>query len=283
MTVAVVVRVNDGFVLASDSATSVGPAVAGNAILAMNVYNNANKIFNLRKGLPLAAMTWGLGNIGQASISTLAKDLRVRFSSEDDDLFLGADYTMEDVTRSFKEFFWESKYRPMVDAWGPTPEDAANMDLGMLVAGYSSKSEMPEIYTISMSPSGCGELVPLLADEVGVVAWGQPEAISRIMTGTSLATPHALKNLGVPEDLVGPYTDALRQQLQTQLVVDPMPIQDAIDLAEFLVQVTIGYVRFSPGSPTVGGPIEIAAVTRHEGFVWVKRKHFFDRSLNPTL
>jgi len=28
----------------------------------------------------------------------------------------------------------------------------------------------------------------------------------------------------------------------------------------------ITYFRFTPGAPSVGGPIEIAAITKHEGF-----------------
>ena len=60
----------------------------------------------------------------------------------------------------------------------------------------------------------------------------------------------------------------------------PMPIQDAIDLAEFLVDLTTRYVRFKPGLPTVGGPIEIAAITKHEGFKWIQRKHYFSTKLN---
>jgi hypothetical protein len=35
------------------------------------------------------------------------------------------------------------------------------------------------------------------------------------------------------------------------LYSDPMPIQDAIDLAEFLAQTAIGFSRFRAGSPTV--------------------------------
>lgn len=57
--------------------------------------------------------------------------------------------------------------------------------------------------------------------------------------------------------------------------------QDAIDLAEFLVHLTIMFSRFSPGAPSVGGPIEIAAVTKHEGFKWIKRKHYYEQRLNP--
>jgi hypothetical protein len=57
-----------------------------------------------------------------------------------------------------------------------------------------------------------------------------------------------------------------------------MPMQDAIDLVRYLVQVVVGYVRFAPGALTVAPPIDIAAITAHDGFQWVARKQWF----NPT-
>ncbi len=60
-----------------------------------------------------------------------------------------------------------------------------------------------------------------------------------------------------------------------------MPFRDALDLAEFLVDLTIRLTRFMPGPPTVGGPIEVAGITRHEGFKWIKRKHYYRSDLNP--
>ena len=59
-----------------------------------------------------------------------------------------------------------------------------------------------------------------------------------------------------------------------------MPIQDAIDLVHFLIDTTCGYVRFAPDPATVAQPIDSAAVTRHEGFRWVRRKHYFPAALN---
>jgi hypothetical protein len=68
MTIVVTVRVNDGIVLAADSATSF---IDGSGNVA-KVYNNANKIFNLVKVWPIGAMTYGAGGMGSASISTLS-------------------------------------------------------------------------------------------------------------------------------------------------------------------------------------------------------------------
>jgi len=57
-----------------------------------------------------------------------------------------------------------------------------------------------------------------------------------------------------------------QKMLTVPMVTPPMPIQDAIDLAEFLVDTIVKFSKFPPGAPTVGGPTEIAAITKHEGF-----------------
>lgn len=60
-----------------------------------------------------------------------------------------------------------------------------------------------------------------------------------------------------------------------------MPKQEMASLAEALVNITILKRRASAGLETVGGPIDVAIISRHEGFVWVKRKHYFNSRLNP--
>ena len=70
-------------------------------------------------------------------------------------------------------------------------------------------------------------------------------------------------------------------ELDQQVVPAPIVIDEAIDLTEFLVDLTIKHSRFAPGAPTVGGPIEIAAISKHEGFRWIQRKYYYSRDLNP--
>jgi hypothetical protein len=60
-----------------------------------------------------------------------------------------------------------------------------------------------------------------------------------------------------------------------------MPVQDAINLADFLVDVTKRYFAFLPGADIVGGETDIATVTKYEGFKWIRRKHYYPASLNP--
>ncbi|KAA0096687.1 hypothetical protein CIW49_18630 [Mycolicibacterium sp. P1-18] len=285
MTIAVVVKVNDGYVLASDSATTVGASTPAGVAIA-NIYNNANKIFNLRKGLPVSAMTYNLGNIGPASISTLAKDLRMRFagksSAHEDWKLKRGEYTMQQVVDRFKEFFWDEHYKPFSDAAAANGEDTPL--LGLIVGGYGADEDQPELFEFQLTPQGCNGPLPVLQDDTGASWWAQGEAITRLLKGVSGFTPQALLNLSLATDEAAAISMAedIAGQVNVQIVSPAMPIQDAVDLAEFLVRLTIGFVRFCPGHPTVGGPIEIAAVTKHEGFQWVQRKHYFDKGLNPV-
>jgi hypothetical protein len=284
MTVALMVKVNDGYVLASDSATTFSaPTPTGDVIA--NIYNNANKIFNLRKGLPISAMTYNLGSIGPASIATLAKDFRARLSGESKDhkgwKLKPDSYTIGEVVDRFKEFFYDVHYEPFAAA--ATSNGDQTHPLGLIVAGYGAGEDQPEVHQFELTPNGCDGPNKVLDNDTGAAWWAQGEAITRLMKGVSGFTPQALLNLQMAKDDAEATTiaDNLASQVNVQLVNAAMPIQDAIELAEFLVRVTIGFVRFCPGHPTVGGPIEIAAVTKHEGFRWVQRKHYFEAKLNP--
>lgn len=53
------------------------------------------------------------------------------------------------------------------------------------------------------------------------------------------------------------------------------------ELAESLIRLTSLKRRVTMSEETVGGPIDVAVISRREGFVYVKRKHYFDIELNP--
>jgi hypothetical protein len=88
--------------------------------------------------------------------------------------------------------------------------------------------------------------------------------------------------LGVPPGNVPAYVQRIQEKTGIPLVDAGMPVGEVIDLAEFLVEATIKFVRFAPGHQIVGGPVEVAAMTRHEGFKWIKRKYHYPRELNPA-
>lgn len=52
-------------------------------------------------------------------------------------------------------------------------------------------------------------------------------------------------------------------------------------MAETLVNLTSFKRKITIGSETVGGPIDVAVISKGDGFVWIKRKHYFKPELNP--
>ena len=69
-------------------------------------------------------------------------------------------------------------------------------------------------------------------------------------------------------------------KIQTPLVNESMSVQDAINLAEYLVDMTKKYYAFLPEADIVAGDTDIATVTKHEGFKWIRRKHYYSPHLN---
>ncbi len=53
-----------------------------------------------------------------------------------------------------------------------------------------------------------------------------------------------------------------------------MTLQDAIDYAVFLIRTTKDYQRFATMVPNVGGDIDIAIITHHDGFKWIQQKKY---------
>ncbi|HWH33613.1 MAG TPA: hypothetical protein VNU01_13165 [Egibacteraceae bacterium] len=277
MTISVTIQVMDGMVFAADSTSTL---MTSNGVAA-NTYDHADKILNLCKGRPLAVGFWGMGGIGESSMMTLMKDLRARFAGDVDsyeEWLLKPTCSVREVAVRVKEFIYDEKYVPV---YGGNKKHPA---LGLAVGGYSPGKSLPERYEIIIGEDGqCQGPEEENPGSAGSLRWrGQPEAITRLVLGFGLDLPSVLhEKLGVPEDQIGPAVDLIRANLLQDPVHPAMPIQDAIDLAEFLVELTKKWVRFRPGAVTVGGPTEIAAITKHEGFKWVRRKHYYPQTLNP--
>lgn len=285
VTVAVSLKVHEGVVLASDSASTLAQVQADGAMSVANVYYNVDKIANLVKELPLGVMTWGAGSIGPESISTLFKDLRQMLTGERpgpdgaDWKVDPSDYAVADVADRVREFIYRTKYAAVFGGNEQVP------DLGLVVAGYSTDGPHAEAYRIEMDSGGCPAPAQMWPGaECGFFVGGQPAAVMRLVHGVDPRAADVLVDaLGVSPRPAGRAAAVLREQLSVPLVQEPMPFKDALDLAEFFVDVTCRYTKFLPvGATTVGGPIVVAGITKHEGFKWIKREHFYSTGLNPA-
>ena len=102
----------------------------------------------------------------------------------------------------------------------------------------------------------------------------------------------AMKKAGVPdktiekvaktstEDIEKEFADRLEEYQQENFIsgivdaVDAFNLEDMANMAESLVSVTNLQRHISSSEESVGGPIDVAVITRTEGFFWVKHKQW---------
>ena len=66
-------------------------------------------------------------------------------------------------------------------------------------------------------------------------------------------------------------------------MLESLPKYEMAFMAEALVNLAKFRTSVTPVLDTVGGSIDVAIITRGDGFVWVKRKNYFDPLLNPRV
>lgn len=70
------------------------------------------------------------------------------------------------------------------------------------------------------------------------------------------------------------YTDGVLN------AVSILPKDELAAMAEALVNLTVFKHKVSMSAETVGGPIDVAVITKGDGLIWIKRKHYFKAEMN---
>lgn len=59
--------------------------------------------------------------------------------------------------------------------------------------------------------------------------------------------------------------------------------EDMANMAESFISLTSLVRRMQPGEETVGGPVDVAVISKGDGFIWINRKHYFKPELNASF
>lgn len=110
------------------------------------------------------------------------------------------------------------------------------------------------------------------------------ESLSQILTDANPELLSVLQKNGqdMLKQLVQRTTDYRQSKLVNPIIsmVSLLPKDELAAMAESLVNLTSFKRRVSMETETVGGPIDVAVISRGDGFIWIKRKHYFDSQLN---
>ncbi|MNX64802.1 hypothetical protein D3C86_958340 [compost metagenome] len=119
----------------------------------------------------------------------------------------------------------------------------------------------------------------LASMEDAVTSSPSPEAAAEALAGLRTAFDHIHSEASEKiadfrnEQFRGPIIDMIRF----------MPNQELATLAASLIDLTSLKRRVSRERETVGGDVDVAVISKSEGFVWIKRKHYFPGDLNPRF
>jgi hypothetical protein len=137
-----------------------------------------------------------------------------------------------------------------------------------------------------------GRYQQLLERLISQLGEGLPKVILRKIGAPAITNKRALE-----EQLVQMSGKAIKQTLKKleeyrqeefvnpiMKVVASLPLDELAAMAEALVNLTSLKRRVTmKEKETVGGPIDVAVISKGDGLIWIKRKHYFAKELNPQF
>jgi hypothetical protein len=267
--------VSEGLVLAADSAATLTgrvrqPDGKSTEEGVLQIFNNAKKLLQIGKDFPIGILTWGQAFIGPRTIESLVREWEYNAGWESMSVFKekfpDKQYSVRDCAQDLLGHL-TLKHK---EEFENLPADQ-QPGLGLVVAGYSEQGFFPEIWrfvlphdkeVFNQRPDVNGK------PDFGASWFGITEPLIRLHFGRDDGF------IGIISEKYKISTDELNQllrPLQYQVPFAQMPLQDAIDYADYMINVAIGRFRFVIGPELCGGKVDIAAITQRE-FTWISRK-----------
>ncbi|MBU0487903.1 MAG: hypothetical protein KKA07_14480 [Bacteroidetes bacterium] len=91
------------------------------------------------------------------------------------------------------------------------------------------------------------------------------------------------------QSIIDEYSKMNQQILKENYIIPLMNAvshlskEDLAEMAESLIYLTYLKRRITNAEESVGGPIDVAIISKGDGFIWIKRKHYFKPELNASF
>ncbi len=254
----------EGIVLAADSRVTLYHPLPEQSLYITATYDNAIKLLHTKLQKHIGVVTYGLGSLGQIDFRT-PHSLLPEFNDRLLEKARNERLTVERFSSILSEFLlgqWESRM----------PKDYVGQDMCFLVAGYDKGEAYGKVFWFSV-PNNPNP-TEFQKDSFGIAYDGQREFADRLMHGFDDSLVLLVKDF---LKLADKQTEELQSHLLTnlniQIPIQFLPLQDCLDLSIFLIRATIMMQTWLPIVRGVGGAIDVATITRTEGFKIVQQKH----------
>ena len=258
MTICVSVKTRDGIVLGTDSMLTITLQGTEGQQVIEKLYSNARKLVQVG-GLPVGVFTYGLGNLGTRTVhSHILEFSRANEAESVKDIAIGLSYHIL------------AEYNNVTE----TIDDDEKPVLGLFVAGYSKDSALPEEWEVVL-PKAPVPQQTRASDAFGVSWRGIPAPFTRLFFGYDHQLLQALEKNGVSSSVLEKVLED--NPFAAKVMIDLMPLQDAINFAVYVLRTTIGFTSFEIGPTTCGGQLQLAVISeeaQEARFQWVSRPEF---------
>jgi hypothetical protein len=136
------------------------------------------------------------------------------------------------------------------------------------VGGYDEGAPYGRLFQLHIPNAPQPQEVFPNPGEFGATWGGQREITDRLLVGFDPAVPNLVQDLlNIPQNQRRPNLEQeLKQRLITPIPWPFLPLQDCVDLSIFVVRTTITLQKWLVGVRGVGGAVDVATITRTEGF-----------------
>lgn len=227
-------------------------------------YDNATKLLRVNGQNFVGAVTYGVGAIGQNQPRT-AHSYIPEFETELAESNTGR-LSVEDFAKKLSNFFMRQWQAQM-------PQNFQGPGMVFLVGGYDEKAPYGRCFELEVPARPNPKEWHAGPSDFGMVWGGQREYTDRLVQGFD-------DNLLINIQQFLKLSDTQRQDLREYLrprsnapIPFPfLPLQDCVDVSIFLIRTTIAIQNWMVGIRGVGGAIDVATITRTEGFKPIQQK-----------
>lgn len=256
----------EGIVLAADSRVTLHGQIERNGQQAMlpASFDNATKLLKVAGQDYVGVVTFGVGAFGQYQPRT-PHSFIPEFEAELNEEDVGR-LPVEEFAERLGEFYqrqWDERM----------PDDYDVGDMMFLVGGYDEGDAYGKLFEVAI-PSD-PEPTEKHGDDhqFGPLWGGQRQITDRVIQGFDEELLGVLQqSLGLDANEVRQLNETLRQNMTVKIPYQFLPLQDCVDLSIFLIKTTSELQDFQVDVRGVGGAIDVATITRTDGYSPIQRK-----------
>lgn len=262
MSLGIIFKGPEGIVLAADSRVTLTVKRPGRSEIIPATFDNSTKLLKVSKQDYVGFVTYGMGVIGQnmpRTAHSYLPEFEAKLYKENKGHRLSVVKFAEKVSE-FYLFQWEANM----------PKDYKGPDLVFLIGGFDSDAAYGRVFEIGIPSKPKPK--EWHKGSFGGVWGGQREFTDRLIQGFDPSLLDIVnKELGLNTQQQQKLGNALKK-LQVPIPFPFLSLQDCVDLSIFLIRTTMNMQRWQVGIRGVGGEIDVAIITRTEGFKPVQQK-----------